>query len=610
VTATQANGGLKGRLEVWRAWMFAKIEERAQTLLLLLAVIVGVLMGVVAAIFRKLLALSHDFFHHAPLISNGGMADQSLASIIARALLPAFGGLLVGFLVYRLFKLQGGHGVPSVMKAVATGNVELSPSMALKSSTSIITMTSGGSTGPEGPIVEIGSVVGSTVGRFGRMARDHVATLIGCGAASGVAAIFNAPIGGVFLALELILRDFAIRAFAPVVIAAVTASVTTQALLPNDPTLMRVPDSLMAAVVPSARQAIAFALLGVLCGVVSGVMVRSIYKAHDFFHAIQLPMWYKPALGGVAVGIVGLFLPEVIGEGYMFVNGSILGPSAMEGPLSTSMSIVLFYFLAAGLKIFATSMTLGSGGTGGSFAPAMVVGASLGAGFGTLCHLVAPTGMPHPAIFALVGMAGSVATTLSLPIAGILIVYEVAGAPYQLVLPLMICVATGSLIANSLKTGSVYTLSLLRDGFDVDQAVRQREDPLGSISVGEIMRRDMTTLKPEDNLKVVLSALSATLEDDFAVVNAQRELVGLISTRDLRGVLALDEHGEAIIAADAADPSPKTLLPASTAAEALAIFSASDVTGIPVVASATSRRLVGIVTRFDVLKAYRSAGRE
>ncbi|MBI1290440.1 CBS domain-containing protein [bacterium] len=609
-----SNAGSNSRLLDLAATVRRRVEQylaqRDQSWVLILSILVGLIMGAVAAIFRYLIILSHHFFHESLLFSSEGHETTSPATTVLRALLPAFGGLVVGFFIYRVLKLQGGHGVPSVMKAVATGNTTLSPSMTIKSSSSIVTMTSGGSAGPEGPIIEIGSVVGSLVGQAGRVARDRVATLIGCGAASGIAAVFNAPIGGVFLALELIMRDFAIRTFAPVVIAAVTASVTTQALLPNHPVLLPVPASVMAQIQPSFPQSFAFAILGILCGLIGAFFVRFLYRTHDFFSTLRLPMWSKPAIGGLVVGLVGVFFPGVIGEGYMFVNTDILGPAAGGEQIDWTIQLAFLFLVAGAIKIFVTSMTLGSGGTGGSFAPAMVLGASLGAGFGVLCQLAFPGSMPHPAIFALVGMAGCVASSLGLPIAGILIIYEVTGAPYRLVLPLMLCVAASSLVATALRTGSVYTLSLLRDGFDVDEAVRRREDPLTHIHVGDIMRRDVTTLRPDDNIARVLSALTATLEDDFAVVTSTGDLVGIISTRDLRGVITMGDLGSAIIAADAADTNPKVLYPDSLATEALAIFSSSDVSGIPIVASRTSRKLVGILGRYDVLKAYRSSAGE
>ncbi|HNM47540.1 MAG TPA: chloride channel protein, partial [Candidatus Sumerlaeota bacterium] len=247
-----------GALTIWtiKNRFFRPLREGEQAWMLVLAVVVGLTVGAVCALFRFLIRLSHDFFFRAgqnqSLLHAGSMTSPW--SLVIRALLPAIGGLIVGFTIYRLLNLRGGHGVPNVMKAVATGNVNLSPSMMIKSWSSIITITSGGSTGQEGPSIEIGSVFGSLVGQKGQVSKDLVGTLIGCGAAGGIAAVFNAPIGGVFLALELILRDFAVRTFAPVVLAAVVSSVTSQALLPKSAALIPVKDELFDAISMSPIQ--------------------------------------------------------------------------------------------------------------------------------------------------------------------------------------------------------------------------------------------------------------------------------------------------------------------------------------------------------------------
>lgn len=589
------------------------IKDGDQAWLLLLALVLGAIMGAVSALFRYLIIVSHHVFFEAS--QGSGRLLMPIVNtpwlLLLQALLPAIGGLIVGYVIYRVLKLHSGHGVPNVMKAVATGNVNLAPSMAIKSWSSILTLTSGGSVGPEGPIIEIGSVTGSLVGRYGQVARDRVATLIGCGAASGIAAVFGAPIGGVFLALELILRDFAVKAFAPVVLAAVTASVTSEAILPNSSVFTSLPPETIATIEPTVLQITLFAFLGFLCGLVSGLFVYTLYRTHDIFSSIKLPMWIKPAIGGLGVGLVGLAFPTVIGEGYAYVNQSILSGAAQDGSVAEATYATAFVFLAIALvKILSTSLTLGSGGTGGAFAPAMVTGASVGAGFGVYCNIVFPGAVPAVPVFALIGMAGCVGSALNLPIAGMLIIYEVSGGSYRLVLPLMVCVAVSSVISGFLRQGSVYTLSLLRDGFDVEEHMRRKSDPMHVTPVRSVMKRDFIKLRSDDNLERILNVFSQSSDDSFAVVDERDNLVGVISASDLRGLFNLGDIGEAIIAADAADTSPRVLYPESPVGEAIAIFSTSDVTGIPVLSSRTSRRIVGLVSRGDVLQAYRKPGDE
>lgn len=594
----------------WRRWFpplpVADAEGQGQAYFYLLAGIVGLVMGGVCALFRFLINFAHNhiFAPHGEGLHTALLGDSALAAGATRMLLPAIGGLIVGLLIYRVLKLTGGHGVPSVMRAVATGKVNLSPSMAAKSSSSIITITSGGSCGPEGPIVEIGSVVGSIVGGKARATKEQTGTLIGSGAAAGIAGVFSAPIGGVFLALELLTRDFAVRSFGPVVVAAVIAAVTSEAILPNQAVFPSLPEAVFETIVWNYWQIALFAILGVLCGGGGALLVHAPYRAHDYFQGIRIPMWLKPALGGLGVGIVGLVFPNVIGEGYEYVRLNILEEYAGEAAKLT-LSAALAFLLVGLVKILVTSLTLGSGGTGGAFAPAMVLGAMIGGGFGVLSNMIAPEIAPAVPVFALVGMAGTVCSALNVPIAGILIVYEVSGADYRMVLPLMITVAMSAFVSSSLRQGSVYTLSLLRDGFDVDEARRRSADPLGRVAVRTIMRRDFVRLSPNDPLDSVLDAFSSSDDDAFLVVDEEGDMLGMVSTRDVRGVMRLAGIGDAIIAADAMDPHPAVLPVDASAAEVLALFGSSEMAAIPIVAKPGSRKPVGLVGRSDALSAYR-----
>ncbi|MCB2156353.1 chloride channel protein [bacterium] len=597
-----------------RSWSDLKVFLRHWTqtseggYLLMLSVVVGLLMGVVSTIFRWVLLQSHEFFFgdDASLFRFKDFGAHR-GEVLLQAALPAIGGLVVGLLIYKLLHLRGGHGVPSVMKAVATGQINLQPSMAIKSATSPLTIASGGSAGPEGPIIEIGSVVGSLVGTRGHVRKEQVGTLIGCGSAAGLAAVFNAPIGGVIFSLELIMRDFNVRKFAPVVVAAVVASVVSSALMPNDPAFEQLSRNSLETIQPSLLLVLQFAVLGVICGIVGALLTTALYWMHDVFSAIKVPLWAKPAIGGLLVGIIGLQAPGVLGEGYETVNKLVLASSSRPEIVRT---VVLSLILICGLKIVATSLTLGSGGTGGSFAPAMIAGAFLGGAFGLVVDKMMPTWSPDFRVFAMVGMAGVVSSAIGTPLAAMLILYEVAGAHYQLVLPLMITVAISSLVTSSLRKGSVYTLSLLRDGFDVEET-SVRRDPLLRIPIGDIMKKEFVNLRQENTLDHILDLLGSTDDDAFVVTNSKGVLQGIVSTTDLRTVLNLGELGEAVlIAQDVADPNPPYLLPDSPASQAIEIFGSSDSEGIAIVNNLEERRVVGVVYRGQVLKAYRKVIRE
>ncbi|MGF1573552.1 MAG: chloride channel protein [Sumerlaeia bacterium] len=596
----------RGRLQEW----FISLRndpDRSDAYLFVLAVVVGLVMGLVSTLFRWLIETSHHLFHGTKDAS-GAVTSQSLLHYLPNQLegpvtifLPAFGGLIVGLVIYKFLKLSGGHGVPSVMKAVSTGEVYLSPSMAVKSMTSPITIASGGSSGPEGPIVEIGAVIGSTIGRFSRIRKDQVGTLVGCGAAAGIAAIFAAPIGGVIFALELIMRDFQVRKFAPIVVAAVMAAVTSSALLPNDPVFPPLTNPLLQSIQPSIVLVIQFGFLGVLCALVGALLVRSLYVVHDFFHGIRIPMWMKPMFGGVLVGMIGIFYPDILGEGYESVNTMIF-----NNPLTSfNAQFLIPLVLLCLLKIMATSITLGSGGTGGTFAPAMVSGALVGAAVGTLSNLILPGFSPDYRIFALVGMAGVVSSALGTPLASLLIIYEVSGGHYRLMLPLMITVAISSLASQLLSQGSVYTTTLLRDGFDMVEQNRRKNDPLNNVLVEEIMTRSFYSFRPNDSLNRILEVLANTDEEAFVVSNEKGMLHGVISIHDLRAVATLGDLGTAaVIAGDLANGQTPVLYKKSPAIKAMEIFTSSDVDGIPIIESDESRKVIAMVYRSAMLKAY------
>jgi CIC family chloride channel protein len=344
-----------------------------------------------------------------------------------------------------------------------------------------------------------------------------------------------------------------------------------------------------------------FCLLGVACAVVGAGLVRANYAIADRFGALPLPRWIKPAVGGLFVGIIGLWAPGVLGEGYETVNEMILARGAMPGG-PVLLALVLLGLCA--LKIVASALTLGSGGTGGAFAPSMVCGALVGGAFGLVANELVPTFAPDYRIFALVGMAGVVGSAIGAPLAAMLIIYEVCGGRYVLVLPLMLTVAISSLVSGRLRRGTVYTMSLLRDGFDVEADHRVARDPLKEIPVSSIMTVHHAAIRPADPLARVIDLVERTDQEAYVVLNDAGELAGVISTNDLRGAMNLGDLGHAaIIAQDIANPNPRVLLPGATASEALDAFNAGGIDAVVVVEAPGSRRVAGVVFRGAVLRA-------
>jgi CIC family chloride channel protein len=414
--------------------------------LLLSRLVIGVGAGLGAVAFRELISgFTFLFFD---------LLRPALARLLgpyAVILLPAIGGLVFGPLIYVFAREAKGHGVPEVMLAVAQQGGRIRPVVAaVKSVASAICIGSGGSVGREGPIVQIGSALGSTWGQLFRMSESRMRTLVACGAAGGIAATFNAPIAGVFFALEVILGDFSTRAFGIVVIASVTAAVVGRSVFGNVPAFP-VPAS-QGVQVGEFPFYLVLGLLGALAGV---ALTRTLYWCEDRFDALTLPEYLKPVLGGLLLGALGFFLPQVFGVGYPAMSAALAGRYALG---------LLALLVVA--KMLAVSLTIGSGGSGGVFAPSLFIGAMLGEAYGDFLHGVIPGIVAHASTYGLVGMAAVFAGAARAPITAIIILFELTG-DYAVILPLMIVVVLSTILADVVSKETIYTLKLKRRGIEL-----------------------------------------------------------------------------------------------------------------------------------------------
>lgn len=554
--------------------------------LLILSAIVGVAVGLTAIVFRLLLSHSYEFFFVK------GSDILGFPRMITTPLLTTFGALIVGIIVYKIFNQKGSHGVPSVMKEVATKNVNIHPRMAIKSYTSILTIGFGGSAGPEGPIVEIGSVIGAMIGRLGGVSKNRFGLLVSCGSAAGIAAIFNAPIGGVFFALEIILRDFAIKSFSPVVIASVVAALLSKAYFGDVPAFAV--KKALELQMSSVYEIGFYIILGILCAALSVFFIRALYMTQDFFSKIKMQTFIKPVIGGFLVGIIGVYIPGILGEGYHSMT------AILHGDVAIKLFIAWMLF-----KVIATCLTLGSGGTGGVFAPALFIGACAGGLLGKTVFQFFPhlTNYDAPITYALAGMAGLLAGTLNAPLTAIMMIFEITGGSYQIVVPLMITVAVSSFMTKSLTKGSIYTMSLLRDGFDVEKAALP--NPLTTVVVETAMSEPKVLIKSNESLPNIINIASESDETVYPVVADNGDFIGIISINELRSVLNMGEFGIVITAGDIADPHPKTLHPNESLDEALNILSANEREAIPVLDPAEPKKLLGIIKRQDIFTIFK-----
>lgn len=554
------------------------------TALVALAVLVGVAAGTGAVVFTWLVESAHDLFfgYSRELLTQSVPFDWR----IWVPLVPLVGGLLVGPIVYFYAREARGHGVPEVMDAVVRRGGIIRPRVALaKGIASAICIGSGGSAGREGPIVQIGSALGSYIGQRFKMSADMVRILVGSGAAAGIGAIFNAPIAGVFFSLEVILGDFAIGTFAPVIIASVVASVVSHALLGNYPAF-RVPDYDLV----SAWEVPMYALLGVLCGVAARFFVVMLHKGEDFFERLSMPGWLKPALGGLMLGIVGLAFPEVFSDGYHVVS------SVLHGHGVVWLLIVLVF-----AKMIATTLTLGSGNSGGTFAPTLFMGTTLGGAYGHLANTLFPTVTGTPGAYAAVGMGAFVAAAAHAPMTAMMLIFEMT-RDYEIVLPLMIACVLATMIAMRMAPDSMYTAKLLRQGI----VIRQGRDinVLARHTVAEVMHQDIATIPVTMRLPEILHEMEETGHSDFVVADSDGRLVGLLGFQEIRTVMTQHGAEELIIASDIMRPARTVLRPEDPLTEAWDLLRPDEARAVPVVDRHDDRRIVGMVTRETLTSFY------
>ncbi len=561
-----------------------RINENA--ILLFLALIVGVAGGYGAVLFRLLIRLFQNAFY-----GDSGSILEAVAYIAwyKRILIPAVGGLLVGPLVYFFAREAKGHGVPEVMEAVALKGGRIRKRVvAIKCLVSGICIGSGGSVGREGPIVQIGSATGSLLAQIIKASAPRMRTLVGCGAAAGIAATFNAPIAGAMFALEIVLGEFEIITFSPIVLSAVMATVISRYHLGNFPAFVVPKYELV-----SPWEIGFYILLGIVAGAVALIFTTSLYKAEDSFDRLKFPEYLKPVLGGLLLGSMGLVFPHILGVGYESIS------SAMAGNIAWWILAALIVF-----KILATSITIGSGGSGGIFAPSLFIGSMVGGAFGCLVHRILPMITAPSGAYSLVGMGAVVAGTTHGPISAILILFEMTD-DYKIILPLMIACIISSLLASQLKRESIYTLKLFRRGVDVRAG--KDVNMLRSLSVKDFMSEDVETLPENMSLTELRTFISKSVHYAFPVVDEKGCLSGIISTSDYREALFSQDLEGVIVVKDLATEDVVTVSQQENLYTAFKKIADSGFETLPVVDEQNPGKIVGIVSRRDIVSTYNKA---
>jgi len=551
---------------------------------LLLVPAVGVLTGLVAAGLVHLLAAVQQLFWGSP---HELLAPAQALSPLHRFLAPTIGGVLVGLIILIHRGRIRGHGTSGIIEAVARGKGRLPVIPGLADIGAIlVTVGSGGSLGREGSLLRAGSTLGSFVGRRLGLTGPRLTTLLACGAAAGMAAAYNAPIGGAMFAMEVILGTFALESFGPIVVASAIGTLISRSLI--HPYLAYTPPPYPDLV--SGWELAHYVLLGAAVGLASvGFLITLKAVARGFAH-VPIPLWSQPIVGFALVGAIGVGFPQVFGNGYDTVD------LMLHGQVPLKLILVLPF-----LKIAATALTRGSGGSGGLFTPTLFIGAALGSSYGAWCQHAFPGTTASPAAYALAGMGAMLAGTTQAPLTAILVIFELTGE-YAVILPLMIACTAAIIVCRLLRFESIYTQPLLDRGVLVGGRVE--ELVMDRLTVRDLMRASPQPVRADDTLDVVLGRLRADGRKELFVVGADERLRGSITLGDLTEYLTHPESLGGTRAGEVAYAGVPVLQADDKLTDAIGRWSQVSRDRLPVVDGTATRRLIGELSAGDIFTLY------
>ena len=534
--------------------------------LAVMALIVGAFAGLAAALFRWLIyAFTWLVTGHRQFGQQGHAASLHLPwlGLWFVFVIPVVGGLLYGPLIDRFAREARGHGVPEVMLAVAENGGRIRPPVTIvKALASAICIGTGGSVGREGPIVQVGSAMGSTVGQLVRMSENRLRIIVACGAAGGIAATFNAPITGLFFGFEIILREFSLDALFATSLAAVTGAVVSRAFFGSAPFFTAIPHGLT---IGGDYTYLLIVVLGIAAGLIGVAFKTFLYRLEDVADELWKgrPEWARPAVGGLLLGGLLLVLPQMYGVGYPVMDRAVAGHY-----------LLWFIVVLMVAKVLATSLTLSIGGSGGVFAPSLFIGAMAGMAFGVAAHDLFGAAVGPPAMYAVVAMGGVFGAAAQAPLTSIASVVEMTGN-FTLTVPVMLAVGIASALSKHLSYGSIYTTKLLRRGIDVERP--KTSGVLQRVTVAEVMQRFSPVSEQGAQLHTEKSGPADT---PAAAERPWADLIGAVA--DIR--------------------RPQALFADETLDQALRQLVLYGPAGLPVL-SHDGERLLGWITRQNVLGA-------
>ncbi|MEI6562483.1 MAG: ClcB-like voltage-gated chloride channel protein [Verrucomicrobiota bacterium] len=498
-----------------------------------------------------------------------------------RLLLPAAGGALAGVTLSFASRIKPGRSTTDYMEAIVLGDGVISSRLSLvKCASALFSIASGASIGREGPLVQLSAMIASLIGRVRKLPVVRLRLLVACGAAAGIASAYNAPIGGALFVSEIVLGSLAMESFGPLVFSSVIATLTVRQLLGASP--------LYEITIPAVRlnstwEIVLYLLLGALAGGIAPLFLWSLRASEKLFKMLPGPGALRLAVGGLAVGVLAVFLPEVCGNGYSVIN------QVIQGHYVWYVLLLILVF-----KLMATAATFGSGAVGGVFTPTLFVGACMGYLFALAAAPLWPGSPLVPSAFVLVGMGALLAATTHAPLMAILVLFEMT-LDYQMILPLMLACVVAHYVSRGFDPKSIYAESLRRKGEGVFNIPSRRVE-------------DLMKSKPESVQESApfLEIAECFLRNQFVnlyVVDATQAFKGVISLHDIKNYLHDQELANLVIARDLLRSRFPTITPEATLADALTAFAHHDADRLPVVANPVERQLIGTISKSDLLLA-------
>ena len=580
-----------------------KIFDSSMFQMNILAAITGACTAILTWIFISTSEWIQGLFYGDSLVQNSFIGSDREWLII---FVPALGGLIAGLIIEYWSKEAKGAGVPIVMEAVAFNEARLSAKKGIaKGIASAVCIGTGMSLGRVGPMVVISSTVGSEIGQRTGKTVDETRTIVGCGAASAITTAFNAPLGGVLFAIELILAELRTKSFIPIVVAAVIATTVGRTLTGDVAAFDSIPSYKLGSPVEYPF----YIILGIITGFAASIFIKLLSLVEVNIEKLEIiPVPMRTCLGGLFVGIIALSFPHILGNGFD-VTSDLISLDSKDGELikgnsfdkidveSSISGLIVFIISIMALKIIATSVSIGSGGSGGIFTPSLFIGAAIGAGMGLVLYDMNIIG--HPGAFALVGMAAFVASTTRATLTAIVLLFEMT-ASYEIILPLMLSCVVADAVCYVFSENSIYTSKLARRGINIDLGAGQ--DLMRMIKVKEAMSNEVMTIKPDKPLEIALQSIEDTGHMSLPVVDDNEKLYGIITWTDIHA--AALNHERHLTVRDYCVTDLITVNPEDTLDRALDCLGAREISHLPVVNKRQKDTLIGIITKGDIIKAY------